>query len=105
MIIIKYQLVIQFPEELFEEIDEIADLEDRLDESLFDAEVDGHDIGSGEINLFIHTHHAVTTYEIVKNILEAESINLKYVNIAYREIGSKPYIALWPKNLEILSVS
>lgn len=55
-----YQLVIQFAEEVFEEIDEIADFEDKLDESLIDAEVDGHDIGSGECNIFIHTNNTTT---------------------------------------------
>lgn len=50
----KYQLVIQTTEEFWESIDAIAALEDRLDESLTNAAVDGHDIGSRKINIFIH---------------------------------------------------
>jgi len=101
----KYQLAIQFPEELFEEIDEIARMEDLLDESLVDAEVDGHDIGNGEINIFIHTNSPVNTFETVKNILEEESFNLNYLKIAYREIGTEQYIALWPEDLDKFSIS
>ena len=101
----KYQLVIQFPEEQFEDIYDIADMEDRLSSFLVDAEVDGHDIGSGEINIFIHTNNPVNNFEIVKNILDEEGVNLEYVKIAYREIGVEQYIAIWPENLEGFSVS
>ena len=96
----KYQLVIQFPEELFEEIDEIAELEDILDHSLVDAEVDGHDIGSGECNIFIHTNNHVNTFETVKHILEEQNFNIEYVKIAFREIGADQYIAIWPESLD-----
>ncbi len=101
----KYQLVIQFPEELFEEIDEIADLEDSLEQSFIDAEVDGHDIGNGEANIFIHTNNPATTFEIVKDILEEKNFNIKYVKIAYKEMGSEQYIAIWPENIEGFRVS
>lgn len=96
----KYQLVIQLPEESFEEIDEIAELEDRLDQLLIDAEVDGHDIGSGECNIFIHTNNHVNTFETVKHILEEQNYNIEYVKIAFRAIGTEQYIAIWPENLE-----
>ncbi len=95
----KYQLVIQLPDELYDDIDAIADMEDKMDESFVDAEVDGHDIGSGEINIFIHTNNPVATFKVVKNVLENEAINFKYVKIAYREISGEDYIILWPKDL------
>lgn len=108
MILIKYQLVIQFPEEIFnyiEDIDEIANLEDRLlSEAIFEAEVDGHDIGSGKINIFVHTNNPVKTFETIKNKLEEENFNLKFIKIAYREIGTDKYIVLWPHGLEKFSV-
>lgn len=97
----KYQLVIQFPEELFKEMDEIAELEDRLDDSLIDAEVDGHDFGSGECNFFIHTNNHVNTFETIKHILKERNFNFEYVKIAFRELGSDQYIAIWPVNLKV----
>jgi hypothetical protein len=95
----KYQLVIQFPEELFDDINAIADMEDKIDESMVDAEVDGHDIGSGEINFFIHTNHPADTFKVVKSILENEGVNFEYVKITYREIANEHYIVLWPDDL------
>ena len=100
----QYQLVIQFPEILFQEIDKIAALEDRLEQSLINAEVDGHDIGSGECNIFIHTNYPETTLETVKNILEEQNFNTEHVKIAYREIRTDQYINLWPDNLKEFSI-
>jgi hypothetical protein len=49
----KYQLVLQFQAESVQEFDELVVLEDLLAEKLpLDSEVDGHDFGSGEFNLF-----------------------------------------------------
>ena len=100
----KYQLVVQCPEGLYEDIDAIAEMEDRLDESLVDAEVDGHDIGSGEINIFIHTNNPVNTLKAVEQLLDAEQIDMAYIKIAYREIGTDKYIPLWPVDLADFSV-
>ncbi|MBX9703204.1 MAG: hypothetical protein K2X39_03535 [Silvanigrellaceae bacterium] len=95
----KYQLAIQFPEEIYGDLDWIAELEDRLDESLFDAEVDGHDIGSGQVNIFIHTNTPTNTFQIVKNILEEDDVDLEVTKAAYRESSKDDYIPLWPENL------
>ena len=72
---------------------------DRLNESLIDAEIDGHDIGSGEVNIFIHSNNPTNTLTLVKVILEEEGINLEHIKVAYREIGGNLYISLWPENL------
>ena len=50
----KYQLVLQFQAESVQEFDELAVLEDLLVENLpSHSVVDGHDIGSGELNIFV----------------------------------------------------
>lgn len=95
----KYQLVIQLPEELYGDLDWIADLEDQLDESIVDAEIDGHDIGSGKVNVFIHSTNPMNALQTAKNILEENDVNFENIKIAYREIGSDYYIPLWPENL------
>lgn len=95
----KYQLVIQFPEESYRDFDWITDLEDRLTEFLIDTEVDGHDIGSDEVNIFIHTNNPVNIFQIVKSILEEDGVDLDIIKVAYREISGDRYIPLWPANL------
>jgi len=61
------------------------------------AEVDGHDIGSGEINIFILTVDPVATFERAKPLLSAASILYKVVS-AYRDLRCDKYIVVWPKN-------
>lgn len=95
----KYQLVIQFPEDLYGDLDWIADIEDIMDESLIDAEIDGHDIGSGEVNIFIHANNPINSFKVVKDILEKENIALESIKAAYRDLSSEDYIPLWPENL------
>lgn len=96
----KYQLVIQFPEDMYDDLDEIAELEEELDEILIDSEVDGHDIGSGEVNIFIHTDKASDTLEAVKEFLEEKDIDIDLIKAGYRELGANDYIPLWPESLE-----
>ena len=51
---LKYQLVIQFSQELEGGFDRLINIEDELDKNLsINAEVDGHDFGSGQMNIFI----------------------------------------------------
>jgi hypothetical protein len=51
-----YQLVLQFRAESVQEFGELVVLEDLLIEKLpEDSEVDGHDFGCGEFNIFILT--------------------------------------------------
>lgn len=100
----KYQIVIQLPEALYDDLDWIADVEDKLDETLLNAEVDGHDIGSGEVNIFIHTNDPVNVFKIAKNILEEEGVSLENIKAAYREIIGEDYIPLWPENLSDFKV-
>jgi len=99
----KYQLVLQFPEELFSDLDWIADIEDRLDESLNDAEVDGHDFGSGEINILIHTNNPVRTFDVVRTILKDSDL-FEHLKVAYRDISGEQYTCLWPQDLQYFSI-
>ena len=101
----KYQFVIQTPEELWGDIYEIANLEDILEEYLFNAQVDGHDIGCGEVNIFIDTNDPHCTFIEVKHLLVMEAMDLADIKIAYREFGTEKYIPLWPEGLEEFKVT
>ncbi len=95
----KYQLVIQFPENLYGDIEWIATIEDRLIEALDTAEVDGHDIGSGQVNIFIYTNDPVLIFDKVKFVLETEHIPLSDIKVAYRDVSAETYTCLWPEGL------
>jgi hypothetical protein len=62
------------------------------------AEVDGHDIGSGEMNIFILTADPVASIELVKPLLSAASL-LDKVSVAYREVRSHDFTVLWSTSL------
>lgn len=95
----KYQLTVQFPEDLGHDFDWLIDVEDQFIELLRDAEVDGHDIGSGEMNVFILTDTPDKTFEAVKRILKRKDDALENAKIAYRDINDDKYFCLWPKGL------
>ncbi len=59
----KYQLVLQFRGDTLADYDAMIALEDRLREELtHSANVDGHDCGAGEANIFIFTSDPKATF-------------------------------------------
>jgi hypothetical protein len=67
----KYQLALQFRGDSLDNFDEMVALEDELIEKLGDsADVDGHDMGSGERNIFIFTSDPARTFSEARPVLE-----------------------------------
>lgn len=99
----KYQLVLQWPASSITDLDILVELEDALIEGLARSEVDGHDIGSGEANIFIHTDDAAQTFKKVKTVLEGREAWTD-IRIAYREIAGDRYTVLWPEDLTNFNV-
>lgn len=93
-----YQLVLQFREHDCLDFEAMVNLEDeiqRVVEPL--ADVDGHDVGSGEINIFILTADPAATFERAKPLLSAASL-LDKVGVAYRELCTDDFTSLWPES-------
>ncbi len=100
----QYQLVLQFPvaetTDMDQLLDRLSDIEDALDERLAElAEVDGHDLGSGEMNIFIHTDEPRKTFATAKATLEEFDWVLNMV-AAYRELTGDDYVRLWPMDTQ-----
>lgn len=82
-----YLLVLQCKGDLLADYDLMVALESDLIEALSDtAEVDGHDVGSGETNIFIITSTPMPTFERAKAVLERAGL-LGVVSAAYRPIA------------------
>ena len=93
-----YQLVLQCRGNTISDFDALVALENNIQRIVEPiAEVDGHDIGSGEINIFILTVNPVAAFERAKSLLSAASILHKVVS-AYRDLRCDKYIVVWPKN-------
>jgi len=93
----KYQLVLQFRGDTLADYDTMVALEDRLIEDLgHSAKVDGHDCGSGETNIFIHTSDPAATFWVVRQTLQRDG-KLDTVRAAYRDIAGDSYTVIWPE--------
>jgi hypothetical protein len=103
----RYQLVIQFKMDDDDDAlrDEVLALEDdlieRLDPGLVD--VDGHDAGSGEMNLFLFTHEPAAAFAQIKPIMVARSL-LDRSTAAYRPTDGEDFVPIWPEGLREFEV-
>jgi hypothetical protein len=92
----KYQLVLQFPENSIADYDEMIALEDGLIEKLgSSAKVDGHDCGSGEMNIFIHTDEPKKIFETIRPVVAKRKL-IENPVAAYRERTGEDYTVVWP---------
>jgi len=90
-----YHLVLQFRGVECLDFDAIVNLEDEIQQIVEPlAEVDGHDVGSGEMNIFILAADPVATFDQTKPLLGAASL-LDKVSVAYRELHSNDFTLLW----------
>ncbi|MGD0252280.1 MAG: ABC transporter [Verrucomicrobiota bacterium] len=92
----KYQLALQFPEKSIADYDEMIALENELLEKLgTSAKVDGHDCGSGEMNIFIHTDEPNKAFEMIRPVVAKRRLFENLV-AAYRERTGEDYTVIWP---------
>ena len=93
----RYQLVLQFAGPAALSLDELIALEDELSRHLpASAQVDGHDIGSGEGNIFLFTHDPLATFAAIKPVLSKRG-HLAGLGAAYRAERSDEFVRVWPE--------
>ena len=91
-----YQLVLQFRGDSLADFDAMVALEDELIEELAGADVDGHDVGSDEVNIFIFTSDPAQTFRAARPVLERRHC-LQGVTAAYRRADGEDYTVIWPE--------
>src|SRR5580658_3053620 len=97
----RYQLVLQFRGDSLADLEALVVLEDRLISDLGrSAEVDGHDIGSGQANIFIFTSDPALTFWRVRQMLQREG-RLQNVTAAHRPIDGNDYTVICPKESDV----
>ncbi|HXN97001.1 MAG TPA: hypothetical protein VN879_21010 [Candidatus Acidoferrales bacterium] len=101
----KYILVLEWPSSsTAKELDILISLEDQIREDIGDhGNVDGHDIGSGEMNIFIFTEDPKSTFERVKNIGSIPN-HMSNLKAGYREVGEDDFVPIYPEGLDHFSV-
>ena len=100
----KYQLVLQLPAASIKDYDDMIELEETIAKRIGElGEVDGHDMGSGETNIFIHTNSPNAVFDRIKAHLGTKDF-LPDMKVAYREIGQETFTIIHPDNLEHFSI-
>jgi hypothetical protein len=101
----KYLLVLQWPATSLEDYDAMIEIEDALIDKLsVENKVDGHDAGSGEMNIFIWTDSPERAFSEVKRVLGSRDY-WGDARVAYREADGDDYTILSPKDLNEFKVS
>jgi hypothetical protein len=91
------QLALQWPTSAMT-YDDLIEIEELLIERLSHGEVDGHDTGHGEANVFVRTDDPVRTFAVVRELL-GDDDNWKDIRAADREATGDVYTVLWPEGL------
>jgi hypothetical protein len=80
-------------------------IEDALIKEIGDvAIVDGHDAGSGEMNIFLLTDDTTRSFQESRKVLEAIRA-MDMLRAAFRELASDDYRIIWPPGLTSFSVA
>jgi hypothetical protein len=93
----QYQLVLQFAADSVTDYDTIVAIEHQLIDALGEDAVNGHDMGSGEANIFLPTSDPQKTFCHIAPTLERTG-HLAAVTAAYRRTDEDEYHVLWPEN-------
>lgn len=97
----KYQLVYQFAyiDGDLEQFNKVIALEDQLIEATADdliAEVDGHDAGSGTMNIFLLTNAPQEAYDRLEPIVDGSAVAREWgYRAAYRRLDGDEFHDLW----------
>jgi hypothetical protein len=100
----KYQLVLQWPAISETDFDRLTSLEELIEDGLRDVGIlDGHDFGSGEMNVFVHTDKPKAAFEKIKSLLAAGE-NIRELKAGYRDFKEDNYTAIYPEGLKKFSI-
>jgi hypothetical protein len=91
-----FQLVLQLPTTVLDGFDDMITLEDAIIEALriHSHTVDGHDVGSGTVNFFIHTDDPVAAFRIA--IAAFAWTQRAALKAGFRRFDSNDYTTIWP---------
>ena len=101
----KFQLVLQLPATSIKDYDTLIELEDSVLRGLGGlGNVDGHDAGSGEANIFILTDEPHLVFERIETMLGSKDF-MPDLKVAYREIGTDNFTIIHPPGLTQFAVA
>jgi hypothetical protein len=102
---VRYILVLQWSGSSESDYDALIGIEDQLESALLaHGSVDGHDFGSGEMNIFLETDDPARAFADVAAALVGHP-RWADLRAAYRAATGDHYEILWPQTLREFSVA
>ena len=93
----QFQVVVQFSAAGIETFDAFVEIEEALMQALEPEHVvDGHDFGSDEGNIFIHTNDPASVLKAIRLSLGPHRMN--NAKVAFRPMGTEEYRWLHPSD-------
>jgi hypothetical protein len=101
----RQELVLQLPASSIRDYDALIELENRIIAGLGNlGEVDGHDMGVGEMNIFIRTDYPKLAFEKIKSLLGTQDF-MPELKAAYRDIGKDNFTVIYPPELDHFAIA
>jgi hypothetical protein len=100
-----YQLVLQLPGSSLKDYDAMVQLESLINAGLGNlGSADGHDMGMGEMNIFVHTDHPELAFEKIKSLIGTRDF-MPDLKVAFRNVGKDNYTILHPAGLKEFKIA
>jgi hypothetical protein len=101
----KQELVLQLPANSSKNYDALIELENCIAAGLGNlGEVDGHDMGGGEMNIFVRTDHPELAFEKIRLLLGTRGI-MSELKAAFRDVGKDNFTVIHPVELDHFSIA
>jgi hypothetical protein len=68
------------------------------------GEVDGHDMGAGEMNIFVLTDEPRAAFDRIKVLIGTAEL-MRELKVAYQEIGKSQFTVVHPPGLTQFSIA
>jgi hypothetical protein len=97
---VKYQLVLQWPTSWLMGYNQLVGIEELLIKWLGElGDVDGHDIGSGEMNIFIFSDNPSAAFDRALDLLKRRR-GIRKLRAGYRGLEDDEYTPIYPEGLK-----
>lgn len=99
------ELVLQVPATSIKNYDALIEWEDSITTGLGSlGEVDGHDLGAGEMNIFVRTDNPELAFDRIKALIATKNF-MPELKAAYRPVGKDDFTVIYPDTLDRFAIA
>jgi len=99
------ELVLQWPASSIKDYNTLIEIEGIINGGLGDlGKLDGHDMGTGEMNIFVRTDHPKLAFEKIKSLLGTKDF-IPDLKAAFRDVGKDNFTIIYPTDLDHFAIA